>query len=218
MLDEFAVVLGAMRWRFDLKTVVAAAILMSGGVASAQSPIATPALDESLFKEGAVQAKQFSSGRWHANCQEIVKVKKRICNLLAEMPGNGTVPNGSILIATTDNGVPAMMLAIPPEVSLQRSISLKASNIGKVDGQVVKIEYSTVASVTQCDSSCKYMFPLDPRLIYVLNAGEDAAVFVPAEEAAPRTAKKKVQQEEKPLYTIPGEGFAAALKASTQGW
>ncbi len=207
-----------MHWRFELKSVVLAAFLTSWGVASAQTPIATPAIDESLFREGAVQARQFDSGHWHANCREIVKIKKRICNLLGEMPSDGTVANGSILIATTDNGVPAVMIAIPQEVSRKQPISLTASNIGKVDGRVVKIDYSTVANVTECDATCKYMFPLDPRLVFVLNAGESATVYVPREEAQQKVGSKKTKKEEKPVYTIPGEGFAEALKASTQGW
>lgn len=215
---DFAMVLGFMRWRFELKSMVLAAFLTSWGGANAQAPIATPAIDESLFREGAVQARQFDSGHWHANCREIVKIKKRICNLLGEMPSDGSVANGSILIATTDNGVPAVMIAIPPEVSRKRPISIKASNIGKVDGRVVKVEYSNVANLTECDTTCKYMFPLDPRLVFALNAGESAAVYVPGEETHQKVVSKKPNKEEKPVYTIPGEGFAEALKASTQGW
>lgn len=218
MLSGSDMLLDGMRWRFDLKTVVLVAFLNSLSVANAQAPIATPAIDESLFRDGAIRARQFNSGRWHANCREIVKINKRICNLLGELPSDGSVPNGSILIATTDNGAPAVMIALPPEVSRKQPIEIKATNVGKVDGRVVKIEYNTVATLTECDTSCKYMFPLDPRLVYILNAGESGAVYVPVEEAHLAMSARKTKKAGRPIYIIPGEGFAEALRASTQGW
>jgi hypothetical protein len=193
-------------------------MLILGDGVRAETPIATPAIDESLFKDGAVQAKQYNSGHWYANCQEIMKIKKRICNLLGELTSDGTVANGSALIATTDNGMAAVMISIPAEVSRERPISIKASSVGPVDGKVVKVEYSNNVSLTECTSTCKYMFPLDQRLVFILNAGEAAAVFVPAVDNFKKKTLKGVKKEEHPLYTISGEGSADALKASTQGW
>lgn len=212
------VLLGAMCWRFALKSTVLATCLFIGGTARAQTPIATPAIDESLFREGAIEARQFDSGHWHANCREIVKIKKRICNLIGEMPSSGSFVSASILIATTDNGVPAVMIAMPQEVSRGQPISIKANAITKADGRAIKIEYDTTAKLTECNTNCKYMFPLDPRLVFVLNAGESAAVYVLGEESRQKVSAKKSKKEERPVYTIPGEGFSEALKASTHGW
>lgn len=188
-------------------------------LAAADPPIASPAIDESLFKEGAIQLREFNSGAWYAKCQEIVKVKKLICNLLSSLPGQDGRPSGSILIATTDTGVPAVLIVLPKEVSLGRPISVKSSNLSSVEGRAVKVEYNTVASSPRCEETCKYMFPLDPRLVFTLNAGEPASIFVPAEESPPSAKnKKKDKKVVPPLYTIPGNGFAEVLKASTQGW
>ncbi|MDQ0445964.1 hypothetical protein [Methylobacterium aerolatum] len=200
--------------------------------AFAQNPIATPAIDESLFKEGSIQLREFNSKAWYAKCQEIIKIKKRVCNLLSTLPGTDGRPDGSILIATTDAGVPAVMIVLAKDVAEGRPISVKSSNIAQIDGRAVKVEYNTVATSQQCDATCKYMFPLDSRLVFTLNAGEPASIFVPAEEPAPppdpkaksRKQKHKAEKNEKvekaaaPLYTILGDGFADALKASTQGW
>lgn len=210
--------LSAMLPRLALTFAAPGVVALTMGAAVAQAPLATPALDDSLFKDGAVQLREFNSGSWYAKCQEIVKISKRICNLLSTLPGNNGEANGSILIATTDTGVPAVLIALPQSISKGRSIEIKSSNLGKVDGKAVKVEYSTVAASTRCDDTCKYMFPLDPRLVFTLNAGESASVFVPAEEPPAHGSKKKPKKPEAPLYTIPGNGFADALKASTQGW
>jgi invasion protein IalB len=205
--------------RFELTCAVFVMLCMAISAAAADPPIASPAIDDSLFKEGAIQRRELDSGAWYAKCQEIVKVKKLICNLLSSLPNQNGGPSGSILIATTDTGVPAAMIVLPKDVSLGRPISVKSSNLSSVDGRAVKVEYSTVASSVRCDDTCKYMFPLDPRLVFILNAGESASIFVPAEEPPPTTrVKKKDKKVVLPLYSIPGNGFAEALKASTQGW
>lgn len=208
-----------MLTRFELTTAVLVVLCMTITAAAADPPIASPAIDESLFREGALQLREFNSGAWYAKCQEIVKIKKLICNLLSSLPSQNGEPSGSILIATTDTGVPAVMIALPKEISLGRPISIKSSNLSSVDGQAVKVEYTAVVSSVRCEETCKYMFPLDPRLVFILNAGESASIFVPAEEA-PSAAqhKKKSKKVVLPLYTIQGTGFAEALKASTQGW
>lgn len=210
--------LSVMLLRFALTSAAPGVLALTMGAAVAQTPLATPALDDTLFKEGTVQLREFNSGSWYAKCQEIDKIKKRICNLLSTLPSHDGEANGSILIATTDTGVPAVLIALPQDIAKGRSISVKSSNLGKIDGKAVKVEYSTVAASTQCDGTCKYMFPLDPRLVFTLNAGESASVFVPAEEPTARGPVKKPKKPEVPLYTIPGSGFADALKASTQGW
>ena len=220
-----------MRWRFEVTAALVGGFWVLATLAFAQNPIASPAIDESLFKEGSVQLREFNSKAWFAKCQEIIKIKKRVCNLLATLPGTEGRPDGSILIATTDAGVPAVMIVLPKEISEGRPISVRSSNIGKIDGRAIKVEYNTVAVSQLCDVTCKYMFPLDARLVFTLNAGEPALVFVPAEQpvSAPvpvpktrdRKQNHKVEKVEKvvpPSYTIPGEGFADALKASTQGW
>lgn len=157
-----------------------------------------------------------------------MKVKRLICNLLTGLPNHDGGADGTLLIATTDTGLPAILLAIPADVAKGRAISLEASRIEKIDGKNVKIEYSTTAESKLCEETCKYMLPLDPRLVFLLNAGESASIFVPAKVPIlpPPTKKTKKMSQPKanlvaaetPKYTISGDGFAEALKASTQGW
>lgn len=205
--------------RFELACIVLAMLNVTISAATADPPIASPAIDESLFKEGAIQMRQFNSGAWYAKCQEIVKVKKLICNLLSSLLNQNGDAGGSILIATTDTGVPAMMIALPREISLGRPISIKSSHLSSVDGRAVKVEYTAAASSVRCEETCKYIFPLDPKLVFNLNAGAPASIFVPTEEVQQMTSnQRKSKKVVLPLYTIPGNGFADALKASTQGW
>jgi invasion protein IalB len=182
------------------------------------APIATPAIDETLFKDGALQTREVRFDNWYAKCQEIVKVKRRICNLLSTIVDKDGAAQGSVLVATTDNGSPAMMIAISSPILKDKSINLKSNYSSKIDNKVVKVAYAHTADPSRCDPTCKVIIPLDPKLVFILNAGVELTVEVPypAPLGQPYTAKGK-KDTFVPLI-IRGEGFAAALKASTEGW
>ncbi len=210
--------LRAMRCYFLIG--LAAAVAFAGGCNEglAQTAVATPAIDTSIFKDGAVEDKKFKFDDWSANCRQIVKIKKRVCNLLSSVVDYRGDIGGSVIIASTDTGIPAMMIALPFEMAQEKPIAVRASSIGKVDGKVVKVEFETTSRPMICDTSCKYMFPLDSRLVFILNAGETISIASPAPEGATvRLRNDKPNQLIKSL-TISGRGFAEALTESTKVW
>jgi hypothetical protein len=127
---------------------------------------------------------------------------------------------GSVIIASTDAGIPAMLIALPREITQDRPIAVESNTISKVEGKAVKVEFANTVSPMVCDTSCKYMFPLDSRLVFILNAGDGLAVTAPA--PAPPVAGKKLSKD-KPRslsrpFAISGRGFAQALSESTKPW
>lgn len=198
-----------------LATVMAVAL---SDAALAQATVATPAIDTSIFKEGAVEDRDFQFDDWHAKCRQIVKIKKRVCNLLSSLTDNLGQIGGSVIIASTDSGIPAMLIALPREITQEKPIAVASNTISKVDGKAVKIEFANTVSPMICDTSCKYMFPLDSRLVFILNAGEGMAVTAPAQvQVGKKYSKDNPKSLSKP-YTISGRGFAQALVESTKPW
>lgn len=113
-----------------------------------------------------------------------------------------------------------MMISVPIEVTQRKAISVDASHLGKVDGSVVKVEFSQVVNPMICDNTCKYMFPLDPKLVFILNAGEGVRVSTPPKERVAKKTKKKppVPAPETKVMTISGQGFSETLAQSTKTW
>ncbi len=159
LIFRSSMLLRAMRCYFLIG--LAAAVAFAGGCNEglAQTAVATPAIDTSIFKDGAVEDKKFKFDDWSANCRQIVKIKKRVCNLLSSVVDYRGDIGGSVIIASTDTGIPAMMIALPFEMAQEKPIAVRASSIGKVDGKVVKVEFETTSRPMICDTSCKYMFP-----------------------------------------------------------
>ena len=205
--------------RFVFACAVLVAVAVFSSEALAQESVATPALDTSIFKDGEVESKSFGSGEWYAKCQQIVKIRRRICNLLSSVSDNSGKLIGSVIIATTDAGIPAMMISIPSEISLKREISVYGSHLSQVDGKVVKVEFAQAVNAMICDSTCKYMFPLDPRVVFILNAGEGLKISsAPMESGAQNKKKKPVTVAVASNMIINGNGFAEVLAKSTSPW
>lgn len=211
------VLVSGMRCRSTLACASIVMIITMCGVAWSQNELASPAIDTTIFKDGAVSLREFGFGKWHAKCQEILKIKKRVCNLLSNIYESDDIVVGSVLIATLDNGLPAVVLAFAPSKSKGEDISIDASDILRVDGKLVKVSYANVLKNTICDAGCKYMFPLDPRLVFLLNSGKSARVerLMGSVEHSDSKRGHKVSKEK---FYIDGNGFAKTLAETTKGW
>lgn len=185
----------------------------------AQDTIASPAIDPTIFKDGAVKAKEFQFDAWYARCQEIIKIKKRVCNLLSSLRDSSNIEAGSVIIATTDTGIPALMIASPIAVGPNRTMRLESSHLSKIGGKVVKVEYKENSKPMVCDPRCKYMLPLDSRLVFTLNSGEDLKVsFVDPKNEAAQSKKPTSSHVSFENYLVSGSGFSATLSATTGEW
>jgi invasion protein IalB len=207
-----------MQTRFVIGLVATIAAVAWSHAASAQATVASPAIDTSIFKEGAVEDRDFKFEDWYARCRQIVKIKKRVCNLLSSLTDELGQVGGSVIIASTDAGIPAMLIALPREITQEKPIAVQSNTISKVEGKAVKVEFANTVSPMVCDTSCKYLFPLDSRLVFILNAGDGLAITAPAPPEAPKKSSKDKPKSLPKPFTISGRGFAQALSESTKPW
>lgn len=194
------------------------ALSVMGGDAFAQSPIATPAIDESLFKEGAVEQRETTFDAWHLRCQEIVKMRRRFCNLLSDVTDSDGKRRGSLLLATDDLGNPAVLIAITAPVRLDRPLTVKSGYSLPQKGRPPKVRYEKSLYVMDCDTSCKFLFAADSKLISALNEGADVTVSGYVARPLEEFWLLPMQKTDTFVLTIRGKGFADALKASTEIW
>jgi len=206
--------------RARLGLTLAALVVGTGIAAQAQTPpLASPAIDESLFKDGAVQARESKFDAWYTKCQEIVKIKRRICNLLSTVNDGDGKAQGTVLVATTDNGAPAMMIALTGPILEDRPIIVQASyGVDTQKKKRVPVTFKNSVKALRCDPSCKFMLSFDPKLVYALNEGKNVTVLAPIPTPDQAATKKRKKKHDVSTLAISGTGFAAALKASTEPW
>lgn len=184
---------------------------------AAQDSIATPAIDESLFKDGAVEQKEATYDAWHLKCQQIVKMQRRFCNLLSTVVDREGKEIGSVLLATDDTGNPAMMIAFGWPLRLDKPLLISPASPPVTSKK--KGNYEKAVRATQCDGSCKFLFPADSQLIVALNAGED--IVLKGYRARPLDGAPwfwPFAKTDAVELRIRGKGFAEALGASAEIW
>jgi len=178
-------------------------------------PLASPAIDESLFKEGVVENRETKFEAWYAKCQQIVKIQKRVCNLLSSVADKDGQTVGSVLVATDDKGTPAMMISLSTAVLPDKPLVIKTKFAAKTGKKSKDVNYKKSVLAVQCETGCKFVFPLDTKVVFSLNAGNDVELTA----LVPPTPDAK--KPKKPVVTslvISGRGFADALEASSAAW
>ncbi len=190
----------------------------SGGPVCADVLLASPAIDESLFKDGIVEQRETQHGFWHLKCQQIVKMRRRYCNLLSSVVDKDGKSHGAILIATDDTGQPTIMLALTQPVRLDKPLLVSSTFEVPSKKNPVRVEYKKAVSATLCDISCKFLFAADSQLIFSLNAGKDVSVRVTAARTLQQRWFRPPIEGDAVTLTVHGNGFANALKASKQTW
>jgi invasion protein IalB len=208
---------GGMRSTLYPATLISALSLSVSLTSYGQDLLATPAIDSTIFREGAIISREFRFGSWRANCQEIIKIKRRVCNMLSDIIDESNQSSGSALIATTDTGVPAIVFALPSLITGGKDIAVEANQLTKIDGKVVKVQYFSIVKATLYDNGCKYMFPLDARFTFILNSGEQIKISISNNAHVSKTEKNKgdilVAK-----YFVKGDGFSEVLRGTTAPW
>lgn len=182
------------------------------------APLASPAIDQSLFKDGMIENREQQFGNWFAKCQQIAKIQRRICNLLGKVTDADGSAKGAVLVATDDKGQPAMMISLNTAIRADRPIVIEASYDLVAGKKTRKKTYKKNVVANRCDPDCKAVFPFDSELAYVLNAGVNVEVRATMPAPEPLVKSKKKAAASVTSFTIPAEGFAAALQASTANW
>ena len=203
--------------------LLASVLTVKAGIAQAEEPIATPAFDETLFKDGAVRMREQQFEDWHLKCQEVVKLRQRVCNLLSTLRDVQGQQRGSALVATNETGVPTMLIAVEVPIRQERPIVIES--IFETPGRnkkPVKVRYKRSVKVARCDTNCKFIFPFETNLALALNSGSNLSVkaSVPTTTSiVPAQTSKTAKGAKKDLrLVVSANGFAEALKASLQAW
>jgi hypothetical protein len=182
--------------------------------AAAQDLFSSPAIDASIYRDGAIQNIRKEFGAWTAVCSEVKNARQRVCNLVTQVVNGEGAEFGKLVLATDDQGKPAMMLALKPPVVVSAPVRLQTEFTAKESKKSVKIAYQSEYGPLICERLCKYVFYAEPKLIFSLNEGNDVAVaflsVAPSDIAPSRPLPKGMPVR----LLIHGKGFAAALQAS----
>lgn len=191
--------------------------IICGAVKAEEKPLASPAIDQSLFREGAIEERKEEFQYWHINCQEIVKIKRRVCNITSKIFNDDGKAVGSVLAATDDKGTPTLLIAVNGNTK-DSPITVETNYKSVRTGKKASIaNFKKKFRPVRCDPVCKFMFPFDNKLVYSLNEGNEIKVRINNDDKNGdfSSRNKKLLPEN---LTIRGEGFSSALSASTNPW
>lgn len=206
------------RWLAIILALLCFVVLTTSGAVRAQDSLATPAIDASLFKDGAVQERETQFASWYLRCQEIVKLNHRVCNLLSRVVDKDGQGRGSILLATDDKGQPAILIALDQAIVSDRPIQLESSYSVESKKKPVVVEYKQSVASSNCDKSCKFVFYADPKLVFAMNEGRDISVKVFKAKASGQGKATKENKDDVVALVVRSDGFAGALKAAGAAW
>ena len=180
--------------------------------ARAQDSVLESQFNTSLYKPEAIRLVEAVHGEWLLRCQEIIPLQRRFCNISAPLrSGDGNV-RGIMLLTTDKAGKPGVLLKVDLPVAVARpAVVSSAFTVKRDKGAGIAVTYQQSVTPYFCGKTCDYVFPLDNKLVFALNAGQNADVAV-FRDAPPAWRKGEIRPEK---LTVRGEGFATALTAST---
>ena len=184
---------------------------------SAEDGLSSPAIDPSVFRDGAVQSFEKTFGYWTAKCQEIVPLKRQFCNLLSGIYDVGQKQRGTILLATDDSGRPTLLLSVEVPLNVSIPLQIKARHSVEQGNGKKKSEYGEKVPAMVCDTTCKYMIPAASDLILAFNDAGDADIVVHQVDVSTTRAVGFMRKDNVLNLKVHGQGFAEALGASTAG-
>jgi invasion protein IalB len=161
--------------RADLFTLVLVSFI-TANPAQSDTYLTTPAIDKSIFKEDAVKSLQSKSGEWISRCDEIVSLKKRVCNLIAAVRDNKNRDRGVVIIATDRVGKLSVLVKLLAPLAVSEPILIEASFRIKIKTKVTIVTYQRYASAIVCSDTCNFMFAAESQLLFALNKGESAKI------------------------------------------
>lgn len=180
--------------------------------AFAQDGVLESQFNTSLYKPEAIRLVEGMYGEWLLRCQEIIPLQKRFCNISAPLRGADGGVRGIVLLTTDKAGKPGVLVKLDLPVAVGKpAIVSSAFSVKRDKGAAVPVRYEQTITPHFCGRTCDYVFPLDQKLVFALNSGNNADIAV-VRDILPAWRKGEVRPEK---LTVRGDGFAAALAAST---
>jgi hypothetical protein len=192
-----------------LAALIAPTFFMVAELARADSDLTSPAIDRSIFKEDAVKSLQAKSGEWISRCDEIVQLKKRICNLVAAVRDDLARERGVVIVATDQSGKLNILIKLLTPIVVSAPIVIEASFSLKGERKGMTMNYKRYESPIVCSETCSFMFPAESRLLYALSQGEAAKIA--ASVAKGGTNWSRIGPLERVTLHFSGAGFSQAL-------
>jgi hypothetical protein len=192
-----------------LAALIAPMFFTVAELARADSDLTSPAIDRSIFKEGAVKSFQAKSGEWISRCDEIVQLKKRICNLVAAVRDDLGRDRGVVIVATDQSGKLNILIKLLTPIVVSAPIAVEASFPLKRERKGMMMNYRRYESPIVCSETCSFMFSADSRLLYALNQGEAAKIAALVTKGEMNWSR--IGPLERVELHFSGEGFSQAL-------
>jgi invasion protein IalB len=182
--------------------------------ASAQDSFSSPAIDPSIYRDGAIEniRKEFDS--WTAICREVKNTRQRVCNLVSQVVNVDGAEFGTLVLATDDQGKPAMMLELKAPIVVSAPVKLQTQFPAKENQKSIKVPYQSEQGPLICARFCKYVFYAEPKLIFSLNEGNDVVIAFLAASPSDVAPSRPLPKGMPVRLIVHGKGFAAALQAS----
>jgi invasion protein IalB len=221
------------------RIVAAAAAALAAGAGRLATPalaqgapppaLASPGIDAEAFAPGAIRRYSQRHGVWTLRCEEIARLRRRFCDMRADGQGAGFTV--SLTVTTSDTGEPAGLLRLPLGVALAAPVTVavqaesaapapttaKKPARGKTAAPAPKDE-ATRLRILACEAAgCMTVWPVSRGQLAALAQGRPLVVAFQALKPIPVIASLDPWSQTVALQaTIPGEGFAAAVEASTK--
>ncbi len=157
--------------------------------AFADDPFGTAAFDPNLYRPDALRRSSQVFGSWTVNCQEVVPLKHKFCNLISPLFLGDHKKVGYVLMSTDQSGRPSMLIRIVPPLAVDRPVVISTSVAlphdvhpkGKTrgsSGQAPKFyRYLKRLSVELCGQDlCTVFTKIDSEVIFALNLGKDVGI------------------------------------------
>jgi len=189
------------------------------GRAQGAERFASPAIDHSVFKEGEVRRLRGAFKEWEAVCDEIPRLKQRFCSLFGQGKDKEGRVQLSIVVTTSDDGVPAAMLRLPLAVLRQQGVEVSAAPVAAANkgDKAKRPEAPTRLRIVDCDAvACTTVLRLNPGFVAALSSGGALGVHfaLPRQEEAAAPGGAGAPQAVD--ATISGSGFAEAITATLE--
>lgn len=190
----------------------------------AASAFASPMVDLSLYRDGAVHRLSGRFGTWTVTCDEIARLGRRFCSLKAAAARDGDGRTVTVDVSTGDDGRPAALLHLPLAVSIPFGVRVAFPGPGPaLQPRGTKAGRATERTIpiASCDGrECLAVWSLGPADLGSLDAG--AGLTFTYCTAVPGALEFATDLNRRGCgvrraATLSGLGFRDAVQASMKG-
>ncbi len=188
---------------------LACGVALTGGlVAQAAAQLASPAIDHSLYRRGAIQSSRRQFDSWLLACDQIAALHQRYCSLRTRAFDPRGVAIADVTVSTDDRGHPAALIKVAPGLLLPTRV-LVSVGTGKQRHVLARL------GATACNvAGCMLVWELPPRAIAALRHGTTLNLNFRSVPTPRAPAGPMVVRSVPVAGTIIATGFNAALLAS----